>query len=189
MRLLFLTLLSAIATCSASEMFAIVQGNSKNNVSFTSDAPLEAIVGKTNVVTGFVMLPDGSSQGSAEIHVDLASLDTGMSLRNKHMRENHLETEKYPEAVFKLSSLDIPGGSLAEGQRLAVTVKGTLTMHGKSQEITPLAWLTLAGEELTIEASFNVLLNDYDIKRPEFLIMKLAEDQRIDVKLVGRRSQ
>lgn len=189
MRFAFLLLLSAAAVCSAGEMFTIVQGGTDNLVTFTSDAPLEEIVGRTNVVTGFVMLPDGASPGSGEIHVDLVSLDTGMSLRNKHMRENHLETEKHPEAVFKLTSLDIPGGTLAEGQKTAVNVTGTLLLHGVSREIMPLSWLTVSGDELIIESKFSIKLQDYSITRPEFLIMKLAEEQRINVKLVGLRSK
>lgn len=189
MRMALITLLCACAVSYAGEMFTIVQGSSSNHVTFTSEAPLEEIVGKTNVVTGFVMLPDGSTQGNAEIHVDLASLDTGMSLRNKHMRDNHLETDKFPEAVFKLTSLDIPGETLADGQKTAVNVTGTLMMHGVSREINPISWLTVNGDELLVESKFSVKLQDFNITRPEFLVMKLAEEQRIDVKLVGTRSK
>lgn len=189
MKYALLIVLSAVAASFAGEMYTIVQGGSHNLVTFTSEAPLEAIVGKTNIVTGFVMLPDETTNGSAEVHVDLTSLDTGMSLRNKHMRENHLETDKYPEAVFKLTSLLIPGGELADGQKVAVSVSGTLLLHGVSREISPIAWLTVSGDDLTIEAKFSVSLKDYNITRPEFLVMKLADEQRIEVKLVGQRSR
>ncbi len=190
MRQLIITILCATAVCSAGDMFTVTQGTPENFVTFTSKAPLEEIVGKTNVVTGYVTLADGISQGSGEIHVDLASLDTGMGLRNKHMRENHLETDRYPEAVFTLTSMMIPGGMLQPGVRTSVAISGTLALHGISHEVSPSAYLTLsqASDELTIESSFTILLQDYSITRPEFLVMKLAEDQRIDVKLVARRA-
>ncbi len=189
MRYLLLTLLFAYATCTAGEMYTIVQGNASNIITFTSKAPLEEVVGRTNVVTGYVMLPDGVNPGSSEIHVDLASLDTGMSLRNKHMRENHLETDRFPEAVFKLTSIEIPGAELKQGDKTAVLIQGTMLLHGVTKEISPLAWLTLSGDQLTIESKFSISLQDYNITRPEFLVMKLADDQRISVNLVAQRSR
>ncbi|NUO19700.1 YceI family protein [bacterium] len=187
MRNAILTILCSFAASFAGEMYTIVQGGQDNHVTFTSEAPLEEIVGKTNIVTGFVMLPDASHPGSAEIHVDMASFDTGMSLRNKHMRENHLETDKFPEAVFKLTRLEIPGEHLQEGSRTAVNLSGTMLLHGVSREISPIAWLTVNGSDLLIEAKFTLRLQDYNITRPEFLIMKLADEQRIDVKLVASK--
>ncbi|MCB1061248.1 MAG: YceI family protein [Calditrichaeota bacterium] len=189
MRLLILTLLTVCATAFAGEMFSITKGSSSNHISFTSDAPLEEVVGKTNDAAGFIMLPDDTSPGSAEVHVELATLSTGLSLRDKHMRENHLETDKYPQAVFKMTALEIPGGKLTDGQKTPVTVKGTLTLHGVEKEITPMSWLTLNGDQLSIESKFSVGLKDYNIERPEFLVMKLADEQRVEVKLVAERSQ
>ncbi len=163
----------------------------ENLVTFTSDAPLEQVVGKTHMVTGYVSLPDGTLPGQAEIHLDLASLDTGLSFRNKHMRENHLETQIFPEAVFTLHSLIIPGGTLSPGDRTAVKVSGELALHGVTREIAPETYLTLSGggDELRIESSFSISLKEHHIKRPEFLVMKLADEQKIDVRLVARRSR
>lgn len=115
MKITVLLFMLAAQVVFAGDMFTIVQGSSANHVSFTSIAPLEEIVGKTSIVTGYVSLPDGASPAKGEVHVDLASLDTGLSLRNKHMRENHLETDKYPEAMFQLESMTIPAGALPEG--------------------------------------------------------------------------
>ncbi|MBK6765628.1 MAG: YceI family protein [bacterium] len=187
MRLLAISMLCAAAACLADDTFTVTRDAAENLVTFTSDAPLEEIVGKTNAVTGYVTLSSGG--GSGEIHVDLASLDTGMSLRNKHMRDNHLETERFPEAVFSLSSLSLPTGTLQPGTRTQVTVTGMLALHGVTKSISPTTYFTpsASGDELTIEAEFSVLLQDSSITRPEFLIMKVAEDQRISVKLVAHR--
>lgn len=191
MRRVLLAVLCGFGVSVAGEMFTIVQGNVENLVTFTSDAPLEQVVGKTHMVTGYVSLPDGTSSGQAEIHLDLASLDTGLSLRNKHMRENHLETRIFPEAVFTLNTLFIPTGSLQPGERTAVKVSGALALHGVTREIAPETHLTLSsgGDELRIESSFSISLKDHQIKRPEFLVMKLADEQKIEVKLVARRSR
>jgi len=186
---LAILILCAASICLAEDTFTITRGADENLVTFTSDAPLEEIVGKTSAVTGYVTLANGNAAG--EVHVDLASLDTGMSLRNKHMRENHLETERFPEAVFTLATISIPQGALSPGARTAVDVTGTMTLHGVNKSISPPTFMTLSatGDELAIESDFSVLLQDYSITRPEFLVMKVADEQRIHVKLVAHRSK
>ena len=78
-----------------------------NLVRFISQAPIEDFDGVTDRIDGYVLL-DGlrfeSSAGGPEtefyLEVELASLDTGIGLRNRHMRENYLEVEEYPYATF-----------------------------------------------------------------------------------------
>ncbi|MBK9304990.1 MAG: YceI family protein [bacterium] len=49
--------------------------------------------------------------------VDLAALDTGIGLRNRHMRENHLETDRFPQAVFRGARILKPGRPPLFGRR------------------------------------------------------------------------
>lgn len=60
----------------------------------------------------------------------LAGLETGISLRDRHMREKYLEVACYPEAV-----LTVPRASLkfpADGQRSSADVDGTMTSRGRT---------------------------------------------------------
>jgi polyisoprenoid-binding protein YceI len=150
---------------------------------------METVTGTTHTANGFIELdPSGTGEGAhGELHVDLVSLKTGLDLRDKHMRQDHLETGKYPEAVFSLVSLTLPSGGLPEGERTRVTVQGTFKLHGVEKTIEPETYLTLrhaaAGSSLQIESNFIVKLADYQIKRPQFLLMRLAEEQHVRVEL------
>lgn len=69
--------------------------------------------------------------------VDLASLDTGIGLRNRHMRENHLHTDEFPEAVFSGSMAwpaEIP--SMEPGVEVELEFSGRLELHGVTRERT-----------------------------------------------------
>jgi polyisoprenoid-binding protein YceI len=187
---LLLLLALTLSVQAAPLMLKIVPGRSHNNIEFRSEAATETVIGKTHQVTGFVELDPASDTIPArgEIRVDLASLKTGIDLRDRHMRENHLETNRYPEAVFTLTSLALASGALAEGVRTAVQLKGTLKLHGVEHEITPETFLTYTGgssPSLHIESRFTVKLPDYNIKRPQFLVLRLAEEQKIEVNLVA----
>src|SRR5262245_18665278 len=55
--------------------------------------------------------PDGTltvteSAVTGSVAVDLGSLETGIALRDRHMKENYLQVDRYPKAVLNLSRLD-----------------------------------------------------------------------------------
>ena len=63
--------------------------------------------------------------------VDLASFDTGLSLRDRHMRNNYLEVEDHPFAAFggRIVRVDpLPGGGFR------VTGPGVFGVHGVERD-------------------------------------------------------
>src|SRR3990167_3638739 len=81
----------------------------RDNVSFTSDAPIELVVGRTTKIKGEITIDDSLDfkklPPKVSFEVDLARIDTGIPLRNEHMRDNFLETKKYPKAVFVVQQI------------------------------------------------------------------------------------
>ncbi|RKZ11986.1 hypothetical protein DRQ50_12675 [bacterium] len=157
-------------------------------VVFTSKAPLETFRGRTADLTGWLDFDPKNLVGgvSGELVVDPASFDTGKKKRNRHMRENHLETVKYPtarllpESVISASSTTLP----AVGE-VTLRLLGTLDLHGVPRRME---WdIRLSRREdgsVAVTAAFGVLLSDHGIKRPRFLVMKLADEQQVDVRFV-----
>src|SRR4029450_12304928 len=45
--------------------------------------------------------------GALTVTADLASLQTGISLRDRHLKEEYLHVDRYPQARLTLSHLDI----------------------------------------------------------------------------------
>jgi len=194
---LAISLLGALllsASCSAAFAkpltFAVGDTKQRDVVSFTSDAPIELIVGKTSAITGNVKIDDSFDLSKkpleAEFDVDLSTIDTGIPLRNEHMRDNFLETKNYPKAVFKLKSLSAPV-VLKPGQKTKVMAVGDFTLHGKTVSKKVPVFVTYfkkcAATEskmpgcdlLQINAQFNVPFADHNIKRPEVVFQKLAD--------------
>jgi len=62
-------------------------------------------------------------------------------------------------------------------------IKGQFTLHGVTKEISPeiTALWNSTNKSLKVTAKFNVLLQDYDIPRPQFLFMKLAVEQKVEI--------
>lgn len=160
-------------------------------VIFTSKAPMESFDGKTRQVRGHVTCDPALLVGPVDlrVEVDLASLDTGIGMRNTHMRERHLETDTYPLAVFTGREVTAASpAALVPGETVALTVQGTFDLHGVVRPLTVDATVTLAADgTLTVTTGFPVKLSDHAIDRPQFLVMKLADEQRVQVRLVANQ--
>jgi polyisoprenoid-binding protein YceI len=135
---------------------------------------------------------DPPSRGESievDLEVDLSRLDTGIELRNKHMRENHLHTDRWPKATFRGGRVsERSHDALTAGRRTTFTLAGTLELHGEARRVSvPVAITPQPDGGLRVESSFQVKLSDHGIPRPQFLVMKLDDVQRIDLDLVLSR--
>lgn len=167
-----------------------VQGGEGNLIRFESEAPLETVVGTTDRVTGTISLgPANLATGvSASISVEAASLKTGNKIRDGHMRNNHLQTDQYPIIRFTLKDSSL-SGDLPLDQTRQFEVTGEFSLHGVTKSITVPANVTYSSDDsihkLHVVTNFQVVLSDYNIPRPQFLIMKLDEVQKITVDIWG----
>ncbi len=180
----------ACATRAASAADFVVKPGGENKVVFVSKATVEGFEGKTNKLDGHLVLDPANVGDSITVHfeVDLASLDTGIAKRNQHMRENHLETARYPKAIFEGIAVHGPAGAKLEpGKPVTFDVEGTFTLHGVSRRMRINVEATYeakgAGGRIAFKTAFPVALADYAISRPQFLFLKLAESQ--DVRVSG----
>jgi polyisoprenoid-binding protein YceI len=169
--------------------FTILPGKDKNLVVFTSKATLESFQGKTKQVSGMFSIDPANLGDSLTVHVevDLASLDTGIPMRNKHMRENHLDTDTYPKAVFDGGRiLETSGRTLNPGDSVHLRLAGQFDLHGVKRPIeVPVDATRATDGTLSVTARFDVALADHKINRPGFLMMKLEPIQHVTVQVTG----
>jgi len=175
--------LTLLATAGHAARYSFVSGSKHTEVTFESKAPAETVRGSTREIQGMVELDPAALADSitVEITVNLASLDTGIDLRNQHMRENHLHTDEYPVVVFRGARLHDAPAKLVPEEPVTVEARGFLTLHGVTRELSCPVELTLGEEERTlrVRAEFFVMLADFAIPRPKVLFLKLDEKQRI----------
>jgi polyisoprenoid-binding protein YceI len=186
-----LILASGVVTAARAEVrsYTVAPGKGQEIV-FESKAPMESFEGRTDQASGTIAADFADLGAGCEVRiaVDMASLETGIGMRDTHMRERHLETEKYPQAVFAGNRvITASPASLAPGGAGRVTVAGSFDLHGVSREVELPVELALAADgTLTVHAQFNVLLTEYQIDRPKVLMLKLADEQKVSVSLTAR---
>lgn len=102
---------------------------------------------------------------SGHFEVALKNLDTGIDLRNKHMHEKYLETEKFPTVV-----LDVGSSKYKAGEESSFT--GFIQVHGVKKPTTG----KLTVKDNTVSLDFYVKLSDHNIEVPKFMGITMKED-------------
>ena len=158
-----------------------VSKSGKNLVKFISDAPVENFEGVTQQIDGYIYWEGDSLTRNSELYfeVDLNTLDTGIGLRNRHMRENYLETDKFPLAYYKGK---IASAARKDEKTYRVNTHGTMTIHGVEKPLSIEGTLIDEGNgTFRIQTAFEVKLSDFQIKIPKLMFFKI--DERMQVKL------
>ena len=174
----------ADTTAGSAQEFQVDQSRDRL-VRFTSRASIEEFDGVTDRIDGYVLL-DGATLGPAtggddtEFHleVDLASLDTGIGLRNRHMRDNYLEVAKFPYATF--SGHIVRTEETASGD-YRVTAVGGFTVHGVERPRELTCRVTPMSAAYHVVCAFEVLLTDHQIEIPKVMFLKLANEIRLEL--------
>ena len=147
-------------------------------VEFTSRAPLLEFKGVSDHLAGLIDF----DQNLLDFYVDLTTIDTGIRLRNKHMNDSYLETDRFPFAEFTGKLAQMP--DLYQPTPQTAIAEGTFTIHGVSRDIRVEGTLEPTENGLQLEARWTVLLNDYNIRRPKIVFYELAEEQDVFISIL-----
>lgn len=155
-----------------------IDQDARNSVTFISDAPIEDITGVTSAIDGFVSwladsLQEGTEFDSSEFYfeVELAGLKTGIGLRDRHLRENYLETEEFPYASLA-GQIDSVRFVI---DTAIVHVSGIFSIHGVEQPFGTVCSVTQSGTSYRVSSAFEIRLTDYNIEVPSLMFLKVNE--------------
>ncbi len=155
-----------------------VDKSANNEVKFISDAPIEDFEGVTNQIDGYLYFEDGDFLKNSQFYfeVDLNGLDTGIGLRNRHMRENYLHTDKYPITYYK--GKIIKSDTVTENE-FKIFAEGTIFIHGVEQPLTVESTMVQQDKQFNIKCQFNVKLSDFNIEVPSIMFYKIDETMEL----------
>lgn len=184
--------------------FVIDDPMNRNSVTFKSTAPLEDIVGVSNQVSGKLffdpMKPDAG--GSGMLTVPVASLGTGIPLRDEHLASaGWLDAGGNPNISFTIVEVkDIkPLKVTAEAKTFNVTAVGDFSLKGQTRRISVparITWLKESettkqrqpGDLLAARVTFDIALADYGITGPpgmDVIGSKVGETVSVELSVVA----
>ncbi len=145
-------------------------------------------VGRTSGVTGTVTLTE-TQVTAATITADLTKLKSDNNMRDGQLRNQAIETSKFPNATFVLAAPMALPANLAGGQAAEVTLNGKLTLHGVTKDISVPAKAQLKDGSLVIVGSVDIKFADYDIEKPRGASVLSIEDHGVmELQLILKKS-
>jgi len=168
----------------------------KNQITFFSTTPLEDINGTVNAISGNVSfdIANFAKTVKGKIIVKVASMNTGIELRNSHLKgANWLNEKKFPEIIFELKSVE--NAKQTADNKIEFKAKGNFTLHGVTKEISSdveAVYLDqneqtqkrAPGDLLGLRTKFKISLSDYDVDNA-VVGKKVADVIEVTVNIVG----
>jgi len=156
---------------------AQIYKTSTGKIKFFSKTTAENIDATSSQVVAAV----NSATGAVEFMVSINSFQFQKALMQKHFQENYMETGKYPKSTFKGTIQSNSSVKYGTAGTYSVTVKGKLTMHGVTKDVTITGSVVVTADKVTLKADFNVNLDDYKIKVPAENASQVAKTIKITV--------
>lgn len=191
-------MLTAVSTLviAGAQTFDFKDPKGVNNAVFKLDAPLEAINGSANGISGTVTFdPANPAATTGKIIVAANTLHVPNPMMKDHMHgAQWMDVTKYADIIFEAKALkDVK----TSGDTVTADASGVFTLRGVAKEITVPVKITylkdklaartngqMKGDLLVIRAHFTINRSDYGIN-PKAPADKVAETIELTLSIAG----
>lgn len=144
-------------------------------------------VGRTGAVSGTVEI-EGNTVTKTDVTIDMTTITTDRSMRNRRVQEA-LETDQFPTATFSLTTpIELPPDA-ASGEKVAVTAKGDLTVHGVTQPVAMSLEAQLVDNTIVVVGSTDVTFADFGIEVPSApAVLSVADTGTLELQMLLTKS-
>jgi polyisoprenoid-binding protein YceI len=155
----------------------------QTKVEFTLGDILHTVHGEFRLKRGDIHLDYASGAAGGELVVDAASGASGSDARDSRMHKNILESDRYPEIVFRP---DHVYGSVAPDGQSHVKLHGIFSIHGADHELSMPVNVEASGGHYTTTATFVVPYVKWGMKNPSTLFLRVSQQVEITIHSVAK---
>ena len=165
----------AIGLCSFGQKYMTQNGT----ISFFSEAPIENIESTNDQVSSVINIKTGELAFSLLMKAFVFE----KALMQTHFNEKYVESEQFPKSTFKGQIQDFESLALSKEPQ-DVNVKGSLTIHGVTQEVNSAGQMHLdANNHIVVQADLEIDLEDYKVKIPASVTDNISETIAIKIRM------
>jgi polyisoprenoid-binding protein YceI len=154
-------------------------------VRFDVEATGHDVHGSFKLTSGRVRFDPETGAATGEIRVDALSAVTGNGSRDRTLRGDVLEVERFPLFVFTPERVV---GTLPEAGDGAIELRGVVEIHGEAHPVTLPSRVHVEGTRLRLAADFPVPYVEWGLHNPGFLFLRVADVVTVHVEGAGTLS-
>lgn len=139
-------------------------------------------VGRTSEIEGqfTVEVRDGSPERvSGEIAVDISTLTSDDSRRDRAIREKFLQSAQHPQATFVITGFEGFPENYQVGEEVSFELVGDMTIREVTQPLSFDVTATFDGDTLSGVATTEILMTDFGFDPPGFAGMMQTENEAL----------
>lgn len=145
-------------------------------------------VGRTTAITGSLAF-DGSKITDVSIEADLSKLQSDRSQRDNALRQQALETNRFPTATFKLTQPIQLSGAPEDGKPVEATAVGDLTIHGVTKSVSIPLQGQLTNGQVVVVGSLDLVFADFSIQQPRAVsVLSVENHGLLELQLIFSRA-
>lgn len=144
----------------------------------------------TSAGTGqLVLRADGGFAEGSQIVVDLTTLRSDESRRDNFIKDNTLQTRRFPRAEFAVKGAEgLPAPLPASGE-WRVKLVGDMTLHGVTKELAWDATVKRSGGDVSGTATTKFPFGDFGMEPPVVgSVLSIIDEIRVEIAFVGTAS-
>jgi polyisoprenoid-binding protein YceI len=144
-------------------------------IKFEASIPaFEEVAAKSNSASCILDM----SSGDLVALILVKGLKFKVPLMEEHFNENYIESSQFPKATFKGKFVGFDVSKLST-TKMPYDLEGDLTLHGVTKKIKVKAFLSMNEGKVGVVSNFLLKPIDYEIKIPNIVRNKVAEDVKI----------
>jgi polyisoprenoid-binding protein YceI len=143
------------------------------------------VVGRSRAVSGTVTIAGGAVT-AAEVTVDMTRLRTGVDPRDGRMRDEGLETARFPTAGFRLRQ-PVPLGDVSGARVVELRLPGVLTVHGVSRPVEVPLQARWDGDSIQVAGSARIRRAEFGLEVPTLVGYRIEDTGVIELELTLAR--
>jgi polyisoprenoid-binding protein YceI len=167
---------------SATEEVTLNIDPSQSKLHWTLGSTLHTVHGTFNLKSGSLKYDPASGKASGEIAAYATSGESGNDGRDKKMHHEILESEKYPDIIFRPDKIE---GKVVGQGTCSVQVHGTFVLHGAEHELTVPVQAELAGDHWKGTTKFSIPYIQWGLKSPNTFFLKADPAVEIELEMSG----
>jgi polyisoprenoid-binding protein YceI len=184
--LLVILVLAFAGSLAAGQLLLFQLDPQHTGVNFTLGDVLHTVHGTFRLKQGSLTLDPASGKFTGEIVVDAKSGNSGSGMRDRKMHKEVLESERYPEIIFRPDHID---GNVSLQGKSSVQVHGLFFIHGSQHELIVPAEVGVSSNRWTATLHFAVPYAKWGMKNPSTLFLRVGESVDIELTAAGSVAQ
>jgi len=181
-RLCSVALVVVCSLAATAQEVRITLDPAQTKVNWTLGDVLHTVQGTFKLKSGSLVFDAKTGDASGQIVVDAKSGESGNDKRDSKMQKEVLESARYPEIIFLPKHVS---GNLPTQGSSTLQVQGVFRIHGGDHDMTLSFPVQADGSRATATTKFVVPYEDWGMKNPSVMFLKVENKVEIDISAVG----